>query len=60
MRDFRAESSPAKAATLLVDVVSILDKSAKTHLIHPRTADRLKSRLALHLNRLKDTPTKAA
>ena len=59
LRDFREESSPTKAATLLVGVVSILDKSAKTHLIHPRTADLLKSRLAAHLNRL-EKPTKAA
>ena len=60
LRDFRDESNPTKAASLLVGVVSILDKSAKTHLIHPRTADRLKSRLALHLNRLKEKPSKAA
>ena len=60
MREFREESDQAKAAKLLAEVVSILDKSAKTHLIHPRTADRLKSRLALHLNRLEAKPTKAA
>ena len=52
VRDFRAETDPGRAAAQLAGVVSILDKSAKTHLIHPRTADRLKSRLAARLLKL--------
>ena len=52
VREFRAETDPKKAAKLLPGVSAILDKSAKTHLIHPSTADRLKSRLALQLQRL--------
>ena len=52
VREFRAETDVKKAAKLLPGVSAILDKSAKTHLIHPSTADRLKSRLALQLQRL--------
>jgi len=52
VREFRAETDAKKAAAMLPQVSAILDKSAKTHLIHPRTADRLKSRLALALQRL--------
>jgi ribosomal protein S20 len=52
VREFRAETDPQKAAKLLPAVSAILDKSAKTHLIHPRTANRLKSRLALALQRI--------
>jgi len=56
VREFRAESNPATAAGLLPQVAALLDKGAKTHLIHARTADRLKSRLALQLQRLQGTP----
>lgn len=56
VREYRAELNPAKAAGLLPQVAALLDKGAKTHLIHPRTADRLKSRLALQLQRLQGTP----
>jgi small subunit ribosomal protein S20 len=52
VREFRDESNPAKAAGMLPQVAALLDKGAKTHLIHARTADRLKSRLALQLQRL--------
>jgi len=41
----------AKAA--YQDVASGLDKAAKTGVIHKRTADRKKSRLALRLNTVK-------
>ncbi len=56
VREFRAESDPAKAAGLLPQVAALLDKGAKSHLIHARTADRMKSRLALQLQRLQGTP----
>jgi small subunit ribosomal protein S20 len=52
VREFRAETNAKKAAALLPKVTALLDKSAKTHLIHPSTANRLKSRLALALRRL--------
>lgn len=54
VREFRSQSDPAKAAVLLPSVAALLDKGAKTHLIHPRTADRLKSRLAQSLVRLQN------
>lgn len=52
VRQFREETNAAAAAGLLPQVAALLDKGAKTHLIHARTADRLKSRLALQLLRL--------
>jgi len=52
MRDFRAETEPKKAAEMLPKVCALLDKGAKTNLLHPGTANRLKSRLALGLHRL--------
>jgi ribosomal protein S20 len=52
VREFRAETDAKKAAVLLPKVAALLDKSAKTNLIHPSTANRLKSRLALALLRL--------
>ncbi len=54
--DQRDEVDPTKAAALLPDVASLLDRAAKTHLIHPRKADRLKSRLALALRRKQAAP----
>ena len=51
VRDFRELGSAKEAEANLPEVVALLDKAAKTRLIHPRRADRLKSRLAAHLNR---------
>lgn len=42
-----------EAKKLLGKVFSQLDKAAKKRIIHPRTADRRKSRLVVKLNRLK-------
>ncbi len=53
LRDFRALTDPAAAETALPRVTSLLDKGAKTRLIHPRNASRLKSRLAARLERLR-------
>ena len=53
LRNFRALSDPQAAETALPKVVSLLDKGAKTRLIHPRSASRLKSRLATRLERLR-------
>ena len=41
----------AEAKTLLDKVFSQLDKAAKKNIIHPRTADRKKSRLTKRLTR---------
>ncbi|HZM17489.1 MAG TPA: 30S ribosomal protein S20 [Candidatus Krumholzibacteria bacterium] len=52
LHEFREMPSAAAAKTAFPALEAIIDKSAKTHLIHPRTASRLKSRLAAHLQRL--------
>lgn len=44
-----SEKNVAEAKTLLLKIYSQLDKAAKKQVIHPRTADRNKSRLALRL-----------
>lgn len=46
------EKKGAEAKTLLQKVFSQLDKAAKKKIIHPKTADRRKSRLAKMLGRL--------
>ena len=51
LREFRQLQDANAAQTAFPKLVSIIDKSAKIRLIHPRTATRLKSRLALHINR---------
>lgn len=53
MRHFRTLTKVEEAEAALPKVVSLLDKGAKTHLIHARTADRLKSRLTAALNRMR-------
>ena len=53
LRHYRELSDPQAAATALPGVVSLLDKGAKTHLIPPSRASRLKSRLAASLERLR-------
>jgi len=40
-----------EAKTVLVKVLSQLDKAAKKHIIHSKTADRKKSRLMKRLSR---------
>ena len=46
-----AAKNPAEAKALLTKVFSQLDKAAKKNIIHPRTADRKKSRLTKRLTR---------
>ncbi len=43
----------AEAKTLLTKAYAQLDKAAKKNIIHPRTANRKKSRLAKRINALK-------
>ena len=52
LREFRAQTDAKQAAAMLPQVSALLDRGAKTHLIHAGTANRLKSRLALALRRL--------
>lgn len=52
IKKFQALLSSKKideAKALLVKVYSLLDKAAKKRVIHPKTADRKKSRLARRL-----------
>lgn len=53
LREFRDMRDGTTAATAFPKLEAIIDKSAKIRLIHPRTASRLKSRLALHLQKLR-------
>ena len=46
-----AAKKAAESAAFLAEVYKKLDKAAKTHLIHPNKAARLKSRLAQSLNK---------
>jgi small subunit ribosomal protein S20 len=53
LRDFRQLDNAKAAEAALPKLESLLDKGAKIRLIHPRSADRLKSRLAAHINRMR-------
>ena len=53
LREFRDMRDGAAAQTAFPKLEAIIDKSAKVRLIHPRTASRLKARLAAHLQRLR-------
>ncbi len=46
-----AKNNLTEAKTFIAKVFSQLDKAAKKNIIHPGTADRKKSRLALRLNK---------
>ena len=48
----RATNEKAAAAALYPSVAKMLDKLAKTHVIHKNKANNLKSKLALHVNKL--------
>ena len=52
VRKLRATKEKAEAAALLPSVTKMLDKLAKTNVIHKNKANNLKSKLALHVNKL--------
>ncbi len=52
VRKLRATTEKAEAAALLPSVTKMLDKLAKTNVIHKNKASNLKSKLALHVNKL--------
>lgn len=52
VRDLRATTDKAAAAAQLPKVNSLLDKLAKRNIIHTNKASRLKSRLAVYVNKL--------
>jgi small subunit ribosomal protein S20 len=52
VRELRAVTEKEKATELLPKVVGMLDKLAKTNVIHKNKAANLKSSLTLHVNAL--------
>ena len=52
VRKLRATGDKATATSLYPSVVKMLDKLAKTHVIHKNKANNLKSKLALHVNKI--------
>ena len=52
VRKMRATTNKAEAAEMLPVVTAMLDKLAKRNIIHKNKASNLKSKLALHVNKL--------
>jgi len=52
VRKLRATTEKEVAAAMLPAVTKLLDKMAKKGIIHKNKANNLKSRLALHINKL--------
>lgn len=52
IRDLRSQTSHDEASKQFKNVVSLLDKAAQNHLLHPRNVDRNKSRLASFVAKL--------
>ncbi len=52
VRDLRATTEKAAAEAMLPKVTKMLDKLAKRNIIHRNKAANLKSKLALHVNKL--------
>ncbi len=52
VRELRSTTEKEKAVELLPKVVGMLDKLAKTNVIHKNKASNLKSSLTLHVNAL--------
>ena len=52
VRKLRATTDKAEATALLPGVSKMLDKLAKKSVIHKNKASNLKSKLALHINKL--------
>ena len=52
VRKLRATTEKTAAAAMLPGVTKLMDKLAKKHIIHRNKANNLKSKLALHINKL--------
>jgi len=52
VRKLRATTDKAAAIEMFPNVQKILDKLAKTNIIHKNKASNLKSKLAAHINKL--------
>ncbi|MFH1070902.1 MAG: 30S ribosomal protein S20 [Candidatus Glassbacteria bacterium] len=53
IKKLRKETNYDAAISLLPQVISTIDKNVKAGVLHWRTADRYKSRLALHVEKVK-------
>ena len=51
LQELLSEKNSGEAKTFIAKVFSQLDKAAKKNIIHPRTANRRKSRLMRRLNK---------
>jgi len=52
IRKIRLMSDKNEAATLFPKIAKMLDKLAKVNIIHKNKASNLKSKLAMHINKL--------
>ncbi len=52
VRKLRATTDKSEAVAMYPSVSKMLDKLAKTHVIHKNKADNLKSKLAIYINKL--------
>ncbi len=52
VRKLRATTDKAEAVSMYPKLAKLLDKLAKTNIIHKNKANNLKSKLALHINKL--------
>ena len=52
VRKLRATTNKEEAVAMYPAVTKLLDKLAKTHLIHKNKANNLKSKLAIYINKL--------
>ncbi len=52
VRKLRATTDKSEATAMYPGVAKILDKLAKTHVIHKNKANNLKSKLARYINKL--------
>ena len=53
IKKFRSTKDKKEATEMLPGIASMLDKLAKTNVIHKNKAANLKSELAVHVNKLK-------
>ena len=52
VRKLRATTDKAAAVAMYPGVAKLLDKLAKTNVIHKNKASNLKSKLSIHINKL--------
>lgn len=52
VRKLRSTTEKAAAVAMFPSVAKVIDKLAKTNVIHKNKASNLKSKLALHINKL--------